>query len=76
MREIMDAFVELVSNDLEVCRFVALASIYMSRRIASGEFEFECSEERLDHFITCIELINAAIEEDRLAELDGQPRPA
>ena len=47
------------------CHFAAVACIYMSRRLASGEFEFECSAERLDDFTTCIELINAALTEDR-----------
>jgi hypothetical protein len=64
----MERFAELISNDSKVRRFAAIASTYMARRLASGEFELECSDERMDDFITCIELINAALEEDRLAE--------
>jgi len=49
-----------------MCRhFAALASLYMGRRLAIGEFEMEYSPERFEHFVTCIELINAAVEEDR-----------
>jgi hypothetical protein len=45
----------------------------MGRRLASGEFELDCSDERMDDFITCIELINAALTEDRLVD-EGQKR--
>jgi hypothetical protein len=69
----MDAFVELLSDDPKVCRFAALACVYMGRRLASGEFELECPPERLADFTTCIELINAALTEDRLAG-GGQKR--
>jgi hypothetical protein len=71
----LKAFAELISNDDKARHYAALASIYMGRRLATGEFEMECSDERFDDFITCVELINAALNEDRLAELDGQPRP-
>jgi hypothetical protein len=63
----MEAFVELLSNDSTVCRYAALASIYMGRRFLAGQFELECPPERLADFVTCIELINAALNEDMQA---------
>ena len=53
------------SNDSKVCRYAALACVYMGRRLANGEFEFECDDDRIVDFATCIELILAAINEDK-----------
>jgi hypothetical protein len=61
----MDAFVELLSNDRNVCRYAAIACIYMGRRLATGEFELECPPEMFANLVACVELINAALNEDR-----------
>jgi hypothetical protein len=61
----MDAFIELVSNDDKVCRYAAIASFYMGQALVAGELE--CPPERLAEFVTCVELINAALNEDRQA---------
>jgi hypothetical protein len=58
-------FRDLMASDAMCRHFAALASLYMGRRLAIGEFEMEYSPERFEHFVTCIELINAAVEEDR-----------
>jgi hypothetical protein len=63
----MERFAELISNDANVRRYCAIAAIYMGRRLVAGEFELECPPERLADFVTCIELINAALNEDKLA---------
>ena len=59
----MDAFVELLSENPKVCRYAAIACVYMGRRLASGEFEYECSADRTIEYATCIEMILAALEE-------------
>jgi hypothetical protein len=57
--------VELISSDSKACHYAAIACVYMGRRLASGEFEHECSADRTTEYATCIEMILAALEEDR-----------
>jgi hypothetical protein len=66
----MHAFLDLLERDSKALWFAATARIYMGRRMATGEFEFECSSSRHDGIITGLELIIAALEEDRRTQGD------